>query len=101
MAGFADYGAHMDWSRIELPDAIAEAGRIVSEAEIVMDFGEEARGWMRVTVFEDLRAGGYFARAQDLEDPRVKATVTAETPEEAFQLCLREAGVSLRRARGG
>ena len=83
-----------------MPAAIAEAGRIVTEAEIVLDFGEEARGWMRFTIFEDLLGGGYFARAQDLEDPRVKATATADTPEQAFEICLREAGISLRRERG-
>jgi hypothetical protein len=90
----------MDWQKIDLPEAVVEAARIVEEAEIVLDFGDDVRGWMRLSVFEDLRAGGYFARAQDLEDPRVKAIVTAETPEAAFQACLREAGVSLRRGRG-
>lgn len=90
----------MDWRKIRMPEAIAEAGRIVTEAELVLDFGDEARGWMRFTVFEDLLSGGFFARAQDLEDPRVKATVTADTPEEAFEACLRAAGVSLRRERG-
>ena len=90
----------MDWRKIRMPDAIAEAGRIVTEAEIVLDFGDDARGWMRFTVFEDMIAGGYFARAQDLEDPRVKATATADSPEEAFESCLREAGISLRRERG-
>jgi len=83
-----------------MPEAIAEAGRIVEEAELVLDFGDDARGWMRFTVFEDLLAGGYFARAQDLEDPRIKATATANTAEEAFEVCLREAGISLRRERG-
>ncbi|MFP6663174.1 MAG: hypothetical protein VCC00_03110 [Deltaproteobacteria bacterium] len=90
----------MDWQKIDLPDAVAEAGRIIEEAEIVLDFGADIRGWMRFSVFQDLRAGGYFARAQDLEDPRVKAIATADTPEAAFSACLREAGVSLRRARG-
>jgi len=90
----------MDWRKIRMPEAIAEAGRIVEEAELVLDFGDDARGWMRFTVFEDLLAGGYFARAQDLEDPRIKATATANTPEEAFEVCLREAGISLRRERG-
>lgn len=90
----------MDWQKIEFPTAVTEIGRIVTEAEIVLDFGAEARGWMRVTVFEDLREGGFFARAQDLEDPRVKATVTDESAEAALQACIREAGISLRRERG-
>jgi hypothetical protein len=81
-----------------------EAAAVVGEAEFVLLFTETARGWFRVTVFEDLRATDpavrFFARAVEKEDPLVQAFVTAGTPEDAVTLCLREAGVSLRRARG-
>jgi len=93
----------LDWRRIPLGEHVTEAARVVGESEIVIDFGPEARGWFRVTVFEDLKAApeaAYFARAVEREDPAIQALATAETPEEAASLCVREAGVSLRRARG-
>jgi hypothetical protein len=93
----------MDWRRIPLADQVTEAARVVGDAEMVLDFGGAARGWFRITVFEDLRGEGdsaYFARAVERDDPQVQALATAATPEEAASLCLREAGVSLRRARG-
>jgi len=94
----------MDWRRIPLTEHMTEAARVVSEAEVVIDFGESARGWFRVGVFEDLRAADdaerYFARAVEKADPAVQALATGPTPEDAATACLREAGVSLRRARG-
>lgn len=94
----------MDWQQIPLADAVVEAAAVVGEAEIVLQFTERSRGWFRLTVFEDLRAtdpgARFFARAVEKEDPLVQASVTAGTPEDAVTLCLREAGVSLRRARG-
>jgi len=94
----------MDWQQIPLADAVVEAARVVGEAEFVIEFGEKARGWFRLTVFEDLRASDpaarYYARAVEKEDSQVQAFLAAATPEEAATLCLREAGVSLRRARG-
>ena len=94
----------MDWRRVTLTSQMTEAARIVSEAEVVIDFGESARGWFRVTVLEDLRADGdaerYFARAVEKDDPAVQALAPGAAPEDAASACLREAGVSLRRARG-
>jgi hypothetical protein len=94
----------MDWSRVTLTAQMTEAARVVSEAEVVIDFGETARGWFRVRVLEDLRAADdgerYFARAVEKDDPAVQALATGATPEDAASACLREAGVSLRRARG-
>jgi len=94
----------MDWTRVPLTEHMTEAARVVSEAEVVIDFGAAARGWFRVTVFEDLRAtdaaGRYFARAVEKDDAAVQALATGATPEDAATACLREAGVSLRRARG-
>jgi hypothetical protein len=96
--------AVMDWRRVPLTEHMTEAARIVAEAEVVIEFSAAARGWFRITVFEDLRATGddarYFARAIDKNDAAVQALATAATPEEAATACLREAGVSLRRARG-
>lgn len=93
----------MDWRRVTLTSQMTEAARIVSEAEVVIDFGETARGWFRVSVLEDLRAEDnaerYFARAVERDDPAVQALATGATPEDAASACLREAGVSLRRAR--
>jgi hypothetical protein len=94
----------MDWRQIPLADAVVEAASIVGEAEVVLEFAPSARGWFRITVFEDLRASApearFFARAIEKDDALVQAQVTAGSPEEAATLCLREAGVSLRRARG-
>ena len=94
----------MDWRRVPLTSQMTEAARVVSEAEVVIDFGEQARGWFRVVVLEDLRgentAERYFARAVEKDDPAVQALATGATPEDAATACLREAGVSLRRARG-
>lgn len=94
----------MDWRKVPLTEHVTEAARVVSEAELVIDFGPRARGWFRMAVFEDLRAAAeeerYFARAVDKDDPTVQALATAATPEDAATACLREAGVSLRRARG-
>lgn len=94
----------MDWRRVPLTEHMTEAARVVSEAEVVIEFSEAARGWFRITVFEDLRAGGddarYFARAVEKDDASIRSLATAATPEDAATACLREAGVSLRRARG-
>jgi hypothetical protein len=94
----------MDWRRVPLTDHMTEAARVVGEAEVVIDFGGAARGWFRVSVFEDLRAApgedAYFARAVERDDPQLQALASGATAEDAATLCLREAGVSLRRARG-
>ena len=94
----------MDWRRVPLTAHMTEAARVVSAAEVVIEFTPAARGWFRVTVFEDLRAADdaerYFARAVDKDDPAIQALGAAATPEEAATASLREAGVSLRRARG-
>ena len=94
----------MDWRQVPLADAVAEAAAVVGEAEVVLQFTEAARGWFRITVFEDLRSSfteaRFFARAVERDDPLVQAMAAGDTPEEAAALCLREAGVSLRRARG-
>jgi hypothetical protein len=96
-------GNAMDWTRVPLVAQVAEAARVVSEAEIVLEFEGGVRGWFRITVFEDLKPGDgdrFFARAVEREDPLLQAMSTAATPEEAATHCLREAGVTLRRARG-
>lgn len=94
----------MDWRRVPFTEHMTEAARVISEAEVVIDFPPAARGWFRVTVFEDLRATDdaerYFARATEKEDPSIQSLGAAATPEDAATVCLREAGVSLRRARG-
>jgi hypothetical protein len=94
----------MDWSRVPLTEHMTEAARVVSEAEVVVEFSEAARGWFRITVFEDLRATDdadrFFARAAEKDDASIQSLGAGATPEEAATICLREAGVSLRRARG-
>lgn len=94
----------MDWRRLPLGDSIVEAAQVVGEAEIVIEFGASARGWFRITVLEDLRTSGdgdrFFARAVEHDDPTIQALAAGTSPEEAAIACLREAGVSLRRARG-
>ena len=93
----------MNWREVPLTEHMTEAARIVGEAEMVIEFTATARGWFRVTVFEDLKGAGedarFFARATEKEDPQIQAIATAASPEEAASLCLKEAGISLRRAR--
>ena len=94
----------MDWRLVPLTEHMTEAARVVSQAEVVIEFSETARGWFHVTVFEDLRstddADRYFARAAEKDDASIQSLGAGATPEEAATVCLREAGVSLRRARG-
>ena len=94
----------MEWSRIPRSENLVELAALVSEAEIVLEFSQTVRGWFRVSIFEDLQStdpdGRFFARAAEKDDPAVQAVATASTPEEAATQCIREAGVSLRRARG-
>ena len=80
-------GNAMDWTRVPLVTQVAEAARVVSEAEIVLEFEGGVRGWFRITVFEDLKPGDgdrFFARAVEREDPLLQAMSTAATPEEAL-----------------
>lgn len=93
----------MEWRDVPFTEHMVEAAAVVGEAEVVIQFTEAARGWFRVTVFQDLKAAGpderYFARAVEKDDPQIQALETGSTPEEAATLSLKEAGVSLRRAR--
>ena len=94
----------MNWAEVPLGEHVTEAAVVRAEAEVVVEFGEEARGWFRMTVFEDLKAEAgadrYFARAVEKGDGGIEATASGATPEAAATLCLRETGISLRRARG-
>jgi hypothetical protein len=94
----------MDWRRVPLTEHMTEAAYVVSAAEVVIEFSPEARGWFEVRVFEDLRATDaaerFFARAEEKDDRTVQGLGSGATPEEAATIALREAGVSLRRARG-
>ncbi len=94
----------MDWREIPQNESLVELAAIVSEAEFVLSFGEDVTGRFRLTVFEDLRCqdpeSRFFARAQEATDPLVSALATGATPEAVATQCVREAGVSLRRARG-
>ena len=94
----------MDWTQIPESQNLVELAAVVGEAEFVLDFTETVRGWFRLSVFEDHRAtdpaARYFARAIEKDDPAIQALANASTPEDAATLCIREAGTSLRRARG-
>lgn len=94
----------MDWAQIPDSENVVELAAVIGEAEVVLEFSESARGWFRVTVFEDLKSTRpetrYFARAVEKEDQTIQALATGPTPEDAAWLGVREAGVSLRRARG-
>lgn len=96
----------MDWSKLPLVASVTEAAVVRGRAEFVLEFSPEVRGWFELTIFEDLLAPSesgtdrYFARATEKGDPSIQATVSGATPEEVAAGCLREAGVSLRRARG-
>lgn len=94
----------MDWTQIPGSENVVELAAVVGEAEVVLEFTEDVRGWFRITVFEDLKSsdpdGRYFARGVEKEDGTIQALANGATPEAAATLCVREAGTSLRRARG-
>ncbi len=94
----------MDWSRIPPSENVVEFAALVGEAEFVLDFGDDVQSVFVMRIFEDLRASGpatrFFARATGKDAAELQAVANGETPEEASAACLREAGVSLRRARG-
>lgn len=94
----------MDWTQIPESENVVELAAVVGEAEFVLDFTESVRGWFRMSVFEDLKStdpgARFFARAVEKEDGSIQALANSATPEEAAMLCIREAGTSLRRARG-
>jgi hypothetical protein len=93
----------MNWHEVPLTEHVTEAAALVGEAEVVIEFTATARGWFRLSVFEDLRATDaqhrFFARAVEKEDAAIQALAAGPTPEDAATLTLREAGVSLRRAK--
>lgn len=97
----------MNWAEVPMTEHVSEAAAVVGEAELVIEFSEDARGWFRVAVFEDLRAESddarFFARATEKTDgsaPGLEAVATGPTPEAAATFCIRETGITLRRARG-
>ena len=94
----------MNWSEVPMTEHVTEAAEVVGEAELVIEFTENARGWFRITVFEDLRAEGadnrFFARAVEKAESGLEALATGPSPEAAAALCIRETGITLRRARG-
>ncbi len=94
----------MDWTQIPESENLTELATLVGQAEFVLDFTEAVRGCFLLSVFEDALSTDsstrYFARAIDKDDDAVQALANGATPEEAATLCIREAGTSLRRARG-
>lgn len=94
----------MDWSRLPAPENVTELASVVGEAEFVLDFGGEVQAVFRLRVCEDLlaeeAAERFFARAEAVDEAGLCGRGIADTPEAAAALCLRDAGVSLRRARG-
>lgn len=93
----------MNWRDVTLTEHMIEAAEVVGEAEVVIEFSQTVRGWFRVTVFEDLKGDDgerYFARAVEKDGRQIEALATGATPEAAATFCLREAGISLRRAHG-
>jgi hypothetical protein len=96
----------MNWAEVPMTEHVSEAAAVVGEAEVVIEFSESARGWFRIAVFEDLRAQSddarFFARATEKSDGSgaLEAIATGPTPEAAATFCIRETGITLRRARG-
>jgi hypothetical protein len=94
----------MNWAEVPMTEHVTEAAAVVGEAELVIEFTENARGWFRITVFEDLRAENaddrYFARSVEKGEGGLEALAGGPTPEAAAIHCIRETGITLRRARG-
>ena len=94
----------MEWTNVPASENVVEFAVLVGEAEMVLEFGGEVQGLFSIRVFEDLQASDpamrYFARALERDDAAVTALASAPSAQEAALACVREAGVSLRRARG-
>jgi hypothetical protein len=92
----------LDWSRILFTEHMTEAGAVVAECQVVLDFAPVERAVYEVKVFEALKGAAaderYFAVATNRDDPAgFRPVGMAATPEEALQSCLNDAGVYHRR----
>lgn len=80
---------------------MTEAAALVGECQVVFDFGAVEPVQYEVKVYRALKGGGsepYFALGIDAKDPAgFRPLGTADTPEEAVERCLANAGVHHRR----
>lgn len=92
----------LDWSRIVFTEHMTEAGALVAECQMVIDFAPVERAAYEVKVYESLKGAAaeerYFAVGTNRDDPEgFRPLGTAASPEEALQGCLNSAGVYHRR----
>jgi hypothetical protein len=91
---------NFDWSRIRFTEHMTEAAAVVGECQVVLDFGDGAPVTYEIKVFEDIKGGGtapYFALGTSREAGTFRPVGSGDSPENALQACLNDAGVHHRR----
>lgn len=92
--------APMDWRRVTFTTHMTEAAAVVGEATVVFTFEPDPPVTWAVRVFEVLKGAGapYFATGHDVAAPDgFRAFGEGDSPEDAVEACLADAGVHLRR----
>jgi hypothetical protein len=91
----------VDWTRIRLTEHMTEAAAVVAECQVVLDFTPTERACYDIKVFESLKGGGpepYFALGVNRDEPAgFRPLGAADTPEDALEACLANAGIYHRR----
>ena len=92
--------AAFDWSRIRFTEHMTEAAAAVAECQVVLDFEDGAPIAYEIKVFEGLKGGGptrYFALGTSRDGQGFRPAGGGDSPEDALQACLNDAGVHHRR----
>jgi len=93
--------APIDWARVTFTEHMTEAAAVVGECHVVLDFPPSERATYAIKVYAALKGEGaepYFALGTNPDDPSGYRPVGGgNTPEEALQACLANAGVHHRR----
>jgi hypothetical protein len=90
----------MDWRRVTFTTHMTEAAAVVGEATVVFAFEPDPPVTFEVRVFQVLKGTGapYFATGRTSAVPDgFRAFGEGESPEDAVEACLADAGVHLRR----
>ena len=90
----------LDWGRIRFTEHMTEAAAVVGECHVVLDFPPDERVTYAVKVYQALKGSDepYFAVGVNPEDPAgYRPVAGGESPEDALQTCLANAGVYHRR----
>jgi hypothetical protein len=90
----------LDWQRIVFTEHMVEAAAIVAECHVAFDFEGDETVAYEIKVYRALKGDGdpYFAVGVNrAAADGFRPVGTADTPEEALNACLAQAGVHHRR----